>query len=209
MSEQNLKTSKKVQDFIRFVKSDLLEYSFKLEITRGNFVNNGGHRVSGIFDENNKFLRVGGKHHSWLSILVHEYAHFIQWKTQAIEFTDMFINGVDCNQIVDMWINGCDEFRPTTVKRAFIKVRRLERNCEMLALNIIRRYELPINRKRFVRQANCHIYYYHMMEMTRKRWIKDSMFESVAISRLMPVTFRKNTVHHIPPDILDVASRTF
>jgi hypothetical protein len=208
MSEQNLKTSKKVQDFIRFMKSDLREHNFKLIVSQGTFVNNGGHRVSGVFDENTRIIRVGGKHNSWLSVLVHEYAHFVQWKTQAREFTDMYINGIDCNIILDMWMNGA-EFRPTTVRKAFIKVRRLERHCEMLALGLIGKHELPINRKRFVRQANCHIYYYHMMEMTRKRCIKDHMFDSIAIARLMPLTLRKDSVHHIPPEILDVASRAF
>jgi len=173
---------------------------------KGQEVNINGFRTSGYFDE--REIRVARNCSDWLSVLVHEYSHFLQWKYQCSEYSDLKINGTDCLRIIDDWLNGT-EFRPTTIKKAFVKTRRMEKKCEMLSLMLIRKHALPIQEEKFVKQANCHIYYYHMMEMTRKRHIRNEMFLSRAVTRIMPKTFKCRNIHHIPPKVYDIASKTF
>lgn len=196
----------KAKKFRKFVKNELSEYGMKLIFGKGQEVNVNGFRTSGYFDE--KQIRVAKNCSDWLSVLVHEYSHFLQWKYKASEYDDMKINGMDSLSIIDDWINGVD-FRPSTLKKAFIKTRRMEKNCEMLSLMLIRKHELPVSHDKFIRQANCHIYYYHMMEKTRKRSIHNEMFYSRAITKMMPKTFRCKNVRHIPEKIYRMALKTF
>ena len=195
-----------VKEFVKFVRNEVSYYGIKLIFGRGVEVNIGGFRSSGFFDE--REIRVARKCPDWLTVLVHEYSHFLQWKYRKEEYEDMSINNVDSLKIIHDWIDG-EEFRPSTIKKAFVKARRLEKKCEMLALDIIRKHGLPINTERFIRQANCHIYYYHMMEKTRKRSIHNEMFYSRAIAKMMPNTFQCKNVRHIPEKIYRMALKTF
>lgn len=196
----------KVNEFIKFVRNELKEYNMDLIFGRGAEVNINGFRSSGCFDEHQ--IRVARKCPDWLTVLVHEYAHFLQWKHRNEEYEDMSVNGEDSLKIIHLWLKGT-EFRPTTIKKAFIKTRRMEKKCEMIALSIIKKHKLPISEEHFIRQANCHIYYYHMMEKTRKRSIKDDMFYSKGLTRIMPKTFKCKNIRHIPEKIYRVAMRAF
>ncbi len=204
--ELKLWNNPEVKEFVRFVKSELSHYGMKLIFGRGVEVNIGGFRSSGYFDE--REIRVARRCPDWLTVLVHEYSHFLQWKHRKEEYEDMFINNVDSLKIINEWMDG-QEFRPSTIKKAFIKARRMEKKCEMMALEVIRRYGLPINTEKFIRQANCHIYYYHMMEKTRKRFVKNEMFYCRALERIIPKTFNCNNIHHIPEKVYQLALKTF
>ena len=205
-SEYHLLQHPKAKKFVDLVKRELKEYNMKLVFGRGKLVNGYKCRCSGYFDEERIVVAKNNRH--WLSVLVHEYSHFLQWKKRDEEYEDMRINGKDCLVIIDDWLDGV-EYRPTTVEKAFIKVRRMEKTCDMIALSLIRKFKLPINEEYFTRQANCHVYYYHMMERTRKRYINDRMFQNVGLYRLMPKTFHCKNVRYMPEKIYKIARRAF
>ena len=192
--------------FIKFVRSELSHYGMKLIFGRGVEVNTGGFRSSGYFDESK--IKVASKCPDWLTVLVHEYSHFLQWRNRAEEYEDMLVNNTDSLFIIHRWIDG-EEFRPSTVKKAFVKARRMEKKCEMMALDLIKKHNLPIKEDHFIKQANCHIYYYHMMEKTRKRFIKNEMFYCRALERVIPNTFQCNNIHYIPQKVYQLALRSF
>jgi len=195
-----------VKKFIKFVQDELFQYNIKLIFGRGTEVNMNGFRCSGYFDEVE--VRVAKMSPDWLSVLVHEYSHFLQWKNRHDEYENIKINNVDSLKIIHDWIDG-EEFRPSTVKKAFMKARKLEKKCEMLALEVIKKHNLPINVEKFICQANCHIYYYHMMEKTRKRSIKNQMFYSKTLKKIMPKTFKCKNVRYIPEKVYKIALTKF
>jgi len=205
-SEQHLLNHRKAKKFVELVKKELKEYNMKLVFGRGEMVNGYKCRCSGYFDEEK--VVVASKNRHWLSVLVHEYSHFLQWKKRDEEYEDMFINGKDCNGIIDDWLDG-EEYRPSTIEKAFIKVRRMEKTCDMIALSLIRKYKLPINEEYFTRHANCHVYYYHMMERTRKRYVNDEMFYNIMVHKAMPKTFKCKNIRYMPEKIYKIARRAF
>lgn len=201
--ELKLSENQRVRRFVNHVRNELSQHGMKLVFGRGVQVNCEGMRLSGYFSELEGVIRVGRRNSYWLTILAHEYAHFLQWKNNSREYVDININNKDSIYIIEDWIGGT-EYRPSTLRKAFVKARLLEKRCEMKALSLIRRFNLPVNEEYFVKQANCHIYYYHMMEKTRSRSGLDFLFANRRLNRVVPSTFQCKNVRHIPKRVYDV-----
>jgi len=201
--ELNLSENKRARKFVNHVKNELSRYGMKLVFGAGEHVNCEGLRLSGYFDELKGIIKVARRNNYWLTVLAHEYAHFLQWKYQTREYMDISVNKKDALYIIDDWMKG-GEYRPSTIRKAFLKARNLEKKCEMKALAVIRRFNLPIKEEFFIRQANCHIYYYHMMEKTRRLRGFEDMFFNRRIQRLIPKSFTCKNIRHMPSKVYEV-----
>lgn len=201
--ELKLSENKRVRKFVNHVKSELSRHGMRLVLGRGEQVNCDGIRLSGYFDEVQGVICVGRRNSYWLTVLVHEYAHFLQWRDRSEEYVNIRVNRMDSVGIIESWIDG-EEYRPSTIRKAFIKARTLEKRCEMKALKLIRRFNLPVNEEFFVRQANSHIYYYHMMEKMRRRYGLGVIFRDRRIQRLIPTHFQCKNIRHIPAKVYEL-----
>ena len=195
--------SKKHRQFVRFVKNHLSENDVKLVIGRGRKVNAGGFLCDGYFDECAKIIKVAKQDPSFLETLLHEYCHYLQW----IHKTKIFKNSDKYCTIVEKWLNG-KYYSKTKVKRAFYWVRRMERECEQIAAKLIDKYDLPINKSKYIKNANCYIYSHFFMEKKRKySAFKKSPFKNKLVQKVMPSNFKALSHQTLPKKVYSAMSR--
>jgi hypothetical protein len=186
--------------FVRFVRQHLAQYGMKLVIGRGKFVNSGNSRCEGYFHECEKVIRIAGANQYFLQTLVHEYGHFLQYINQV----EVYKKSDEAGIIVENWFNGKD-YDKKTLKRAFLLVRAMERDCEKRALKIIDEFNLKIDKKLYAKRANCYIYTHFLMEKTRKYGTyKKSPYFSKYVLKIMPSNMAVLSHKSIPPKIYSI-----
>ncbi len=186
------------RDFVSHVRKHLSEWGFRLVFGRGKEVNCGMARCRGYFDEESKVVKVarGGK--GWLSILVHEYCHYLQWLDGTSRSSTVVS---DANGTASDWLEG-KEFSARKVKRAFRVIRENERDCERRAVALIQKFGLPIDVEFYAKTANLYIYFWTTVEQKRKwNWSKRNMLSSRRLINIMPVHFRRRSYEKLPPEV--------
>ena len=192
--------AKSNHQFVRFVKKHLAEYGIKLVIGRGKSVNCGNSRCEGYFSEYEKIIRIAGNNQHFFQTLVHEYAHFLQYINKIQVYTKSDKAGI----IVENWFAG-KNYDKKTLKRAFLLVRAMERDCEKRAVKLIDQFNLKIDKKLYVKRAHCYIYSHFMMEKTRKFYaFKKSPYRSSVVLKIMPSKINVSSHKTIPPKIYSV-----
>jgi len=84
----------------------------------------------------------------------------------------------------------------------------MERECEMITVEIIREYGLNVDIERYKQEANCYIYIHHLMEMHRKRldhFKKDPI--TPYYIRKMPSSFRAPSHKSLPKKVEAILER--
>ena len=186
--------NRKHRQFVKFVKKHLSDNKISIIIGKGKKVNAGGFRCDGYFDEKNSLIKVAKQDKYFLQTLLHEYCHFLQWlhKTKIFKQSDKYCI------IAEQWLNG-KKYSPKNVKKAFYWVRKMERECEQIAAKLIDKFDLPIDKKTYIKQANCYIYTHYFMEEHRKfSSFTKSPFKSKRVQSLMPSTFKALSHKTIP-----------
>jgi hypothetical protein len=183
--------------FVSHVKNHLAEHGMKLVIGRGKMVNVGGYRCVGYFDDTEKVIKIAGQSQEFLSTLVHEYSHFLQYINKLKIYKKSNIAGY----IIDDWFRG-NEYPEKKLKRAFFIVRAMERDCEKRAIKLIKKFNLQIDPKMYAKKAHCYIYSHFMMEKTRKFYsYKKSPYHSPVVLKIMPSSMAVLSHRNIPPKI--------
>lgn len=181
-----------MNEFITYVRSELeaAGYTFEMIDSDSVLVPNTDIGCSGFFDNKLKLVRVATKKpiEIWLGVLVHEFCHFLQDKEKAPIFTDCYIEGKDCSDIMDDWFEGRVQLSNEEAKIVFNKVRDMELDCEIRTVNMIKQYNLPIEIDYYIQMANAYVLSHNMM-LDKKAFIR-------AISTIPEV---KN----LPTDFLD------
>jgi hypothetical protein len=117
---------------------------------------------------------------------VHEYCHLTQWVDKAPVYTKASKYLI----ALDKWIEGKN--LPIEVVDAAIKgIVDLELDNEKRAVAMIRKYNLNIDKDKYIKKANAYLYFYHWMKETR-RWSRSSNipYKNKVIIDAMPITFR-------------------
>lgn len=188
------------RQFVSHVRKHLAQYGMKLVIGRGRSVNVGGYRCVGYFDDVKKIIKIAGNASDFMSTLVHEYSHFLQYINKSKIYKKSCIAGY----IVDDWFNGTD-YSDKKLKRAFFLVRAMERDCEKKAVKLIKKFKLEIDETMYVKKAHCYIYSHFMMEKTRKFYsYKKSPYHSPVVLKIMPSSMAVLSHKKIPPKVYSI-----
>lgn len=189
------------KEFVKAVREELKEYGIDLVFSQGCFVKTDGMQAFGFFDE--KQIKVAKGHSRWIEVLAHEYSHFLQWATGSKIYKKCDTAGT----IIDEWLHG-KKHHGRTVHAAFENLRAMERECEMITVEVIKEYGLNVDIERYKQEANCYIYIHHLMEMHRKKlehFKKDPM--TPYYIRKMPKSFCAPSHKKIPKKVETILGR--
>ena len=185
--------------FVRAIRAEMSIYGVRLNLVNSKFVRSDGVKCFGFFDE--KQIRVGRKNPRWLEVLAHEYSHFIQWVNGSKLYSLCFGPMANYATVVEDWLQGKD-FPMRRVRKAFNTLRAMERECEMITVQVFRKFNLNVDIERYKQEANCYIYMHHLMEMNRLRlnkFRKDPLIPHYI--RKMPSSFRSQSHSTMPKKI--------
>lgn len=167
----------KGKNFTKRVVTELLEDNFSVCLLQSEDETGDG----GWIDVDNRHLTatVGGWGGMDVGILVHEYSHYLQWKTNR----RFFNNRMNYCDTFFKWIEG-SKHTDKVVDKALEKVIELEWDCEKRAIELIKKHRIEIDLKRYKKAASSSILFYHIAREKRK-WCEYSPFDP-RITRSMP-----------------------
>ena len=172
--------------FLDHVKKE--SHGIKLDLRkRSGYLRIGSNiKCSGYFDSENKELVVATKRTDWLDILVHEYAHL----TQFVDQCEAWVEGASTTDEIDRWLGG-EEIED--IERHIVACRNLELDNEKRSVEIIKKFDLPIDVERYTKKANGYVYFYTWMLRTR-RWSKpgNSPYSNETVISTMPNEFQED-----------------
>jgi hypothetical protein len=160
-----------------------LEYYPKIRYAKNMY-------VSGYFQDEPAELVTAIKmaEDKWLPILVHESCHMDQWLENTNIWQLQNSKYGDINSILDNRLKGDKNCTVKQFKEALKKCLRLELDCEKRSVKKIKKYNLPIDVKDYIKKANAYIFLYSIMESTYK-WCDTSPYKINEIYKIMPDKF--------------------
>jgi len=191
------KQQEKVDTFINHVKRDCKKNGVDLRLLTSSHVPYGDEGtsmsfVNGYFSDQPVELVVGtGKElEKWLPVLVHEYGHMQQWKESSPAWMDLELDDVSVYDVMDQWLAGNRELNPIERFQVFFKAQRLELDCEKRAIELIKKFDLPLNLLEYTQKANSYVLFYHIIDEC-KSWYKPGKepYALESVWRHMPSTF--------------------
>lgn len=184
------------------VKRQCKTYGIELVLSPSNNVvltDDFSENCSGYFCETDKALVVacGRPFKEWFEILIHEFCHMEQWKSD-----ERWSKWNDNTGKTWDWLAGNVMLNKTQLSNMLDLMVELEKDCEMRAVEKIKKWELPINLTRYVKKANLYLYSYYMLP-TLKRFPTGIYTDEVLIE-MSPKGFKKsykkvpeNMIQHI------------
>ena len=121
-------------------------------------------RCTGYFDDESRTLQVAMKQKDSFEILVHEYSHLTQW----VDKVPVYVKANKYLLLVDAWISGTD-LPSHIIESAIQGVIDLELDNEKRSAKLIEKYDLSIDKEKYIKKANAYLYFHHWMRRTR-RW---------------------------------------
>lgn len=175
------------------VRKHCNEYGIKLIEGNGLNINYEG-RCSGVFDSENAIIKIAKNNKYKLSVLVHEYCHFLQF----IENKNWDCDGTDPSIILSDYLKGVN-FSSDLLENARKQIILMERDCDIRSVNMIKKWKLPININLYIKQSNAYAYsYFYTFE--KRKWL-GNIWKNKKILDIMPSHFRCRTWEFIPVGI--------
>jgi hypothetical protein len=138
-----------------------------------------GARVEGYFDgDAPEFAVARGRDEPrlWLSVFLHEYCHFVQWRHDTPAWAAKLSGDVCPQSIFDAWLNGAVEMRRDQLESAVGLVLGFERECETIAIGMLEGMKRPIiDPVWYTMAANVYLGFYGVIMKTR-RWYDKSPY---------------------------------
>lgn len=150
--------------FVKDVRDKCREHGIRFYASKGKYLRLSSNiRAGGYFDDVTKTLAYAKGHSMALSLLAHESCHLDQF----VEAPEMWANA-DQLPILDEWLSG-KNFPKEKIRKCIEAAIALELDCEKRTVEKIKKYNLPIDIKKYIKQANTYLFFYLWLENTR-RW---------------------------------------
>jgi hypothetical protein len=184
--------------FITSVKRQCKKYGIELILSPSRRVvltDDYLQECSGYFCDTDKALVVacGKPFEEWVEILIHEFSHMEQWKSDE-RWNDWNDN---TGKTWD-WLAGNIMLNKTQVLNMLDSMVELEKDCEIRAIEKIKKWNLPVNLTRYVKKANVYLYSYHMMPILKR--FPTGIYTNKTLIEMAPKGFKK-TYRNVPKDM--------
>lgn len=160
-----------IQIFFLFANSLLEEHGFRVILKPQKFLTlsrkDRNNKSTGYFCETEKeiVVAIDRPFKKWFeNVFIHEFAHFIQWLNKAPALLDCDKN--KSLEKIDDWVEKNCEMDDGDVANYIKKIKAMERECELIALELISIFDLPVDKKRYWRGA---LKYLRTYDYTRKK----------------------------------------
>ena len=182
-----MKLSKTDKMFVELVKNGCKKHKVSCKLKDVNYLKPiPSIRCTGYFDDESRTLQVAMKQKDSFEILVHEYSHLTQW----IDKVPVYVKANKYLLLVDAWITGTD-LPSHIIESAIQGVVELELDNEKRSAKLIEKYDLSIDKEKYIKKANAYLYFHHWMRKTR-RWSSSANppYRNKNIIAAMPSNFR-------------------
>lgn len=144
-------------------------------------------------DENKREFAVAMKHHMGFEILIHEYCHFLQWKTDR-KFWDSTLKTYDT--LFDWIADPKLEVSEDDLQQSLTDIISIEHDCEKRVLKMIKNNPIEdFDTDKYIKAVNSYIWSYHINKDLRKRPLNPIYSERVL--PYMPREFHEDVSYYL------------
>lgn len=184
--------------FVASVKRQCKQYGIELMLSPSKNVvltDDYLQECSGYFCETDRALVVacGKPFEDWFEILIHEFCHMEQWKSDERWDTWNDNTGKTWD-----WLAGNIMLNKTQLSNMLDLMVELEKDCEMRAVEKIKKWGLPINLTKYVKKANLYLYSYYMLPTLKK--FPTGIYSDNTLIEMTPKGFKKS-YQKVPADM--------
>jgi hypothetical protein len=185
----------------KIIKEDLEDLDGKIVFVKGRYCG-GKSKCSGLFYMNandNPIIKVakgGLKEAEWFGVLIHEYAHFLQWRDDTKVWNKYCDYDITYSQIL---------LKPEKYKKELLALMALELDCEKRSFKIIKNNNL-FDHKEYAQNANSILYKYAFL-YNYNNWPDDNR-KYRKVQKICPTKLLDNVKDYldIPGDIVEIYS---
>jgi hypothetical protein len=176
--------------FIRSVKRQCKLYKVELVLSPSKLVvltDDFKEECAGYFEDTEKALVVacGRPIEEWMQLLVHEYCHMEQWKSDERWAEWM----VACGKLWG-WMAGETMLNKKQLSAVIDTMIELEKDCEVRAIDMIQKWKLPIDKEGYIQRANIYLYSYAVID--KLKMFPTNCYTDPLLLRYVPTTFMKS-----------------
>jgi hypothetical protein len=146
------------QNFTIKVVRELLSHGFSVHLHQKEHIDGYG----GWFgtDTNEEEFVVAIKHHMGFEILIHEYCHFLQWKTDR----KLWDKSNETYDILFDWISNKDSAASDEqLNQSLHDILEIEHDCEKRVLKLIKNSPIEdFDTDKYIRAVNAYLWSYHI-----------------------------------------------
>ena len=157
------------QIFIDHVKAECKKHKVKIKEYKRHYVKlTDGVKCGGYFDDSSKppILAFAKGRPDYLELLVHEYCHMTQW----LDKLPLWDEAESALTLMWSWLGG-EDWKDADVEKSIDIAKRLELDNEKRSVEMIKRFNLPIDTALYTKKANAYVLFYNHLKDTR-RWSK-------------------------------------
>lgn len=176
--------------FLNSVKRQCKTYGIELVLAPATNVvvmDNFKEQCSGYFDGDDKILVVacGKPVDKWMEILVHEFSHMEQWKSD-----ERWSKWDNAAVKLWSWMDNSAIMNKKQLSNVLDDMIELELDCEMRSVELIKKWHLPLNIPQYIQKANIYLYSYALMAHLRQ--FATDVYKDENLLKLVPATFLKS-----------------
>lgn len=180
------------KEFLSDLRKKARKYGIKVVMEKGDSVLYEGDNTmcGGYFDEDAKVLKIAkGKNKvQFYSILAHESSHLDQYIDSLNNVSHLWDKLSPGYTLFMRWLSGEIELSETLLNETVQDVISLEKDCEIRAIEKIKKYKLPVDIEDYKRKANTYLFAYLFFTEKRK-WITNISKQKQIWSKA-PKTFK-------------------
>jgi hypothetical protein len=170
-------------EFLAKAIEHLISEGKSIKLANRNHVQIDGVKTGGYCTSDGIVVAV--KREYWFETFIHEYCHFLQ------ELDPDYNPSEDDWEDYDYWLLGKKRLSKKTVERHTNAIREMEIDCEKRVVKLIEEYQLPIDKKRYIQEANVYALFYTLATKYRMWYKGESPCAIKELADMMPTTFRK------------------
>jgi hypothetical protein len=148
-------------------------------------------------EENEKEFAVAMKHHMGFEILIHEYCHFLQWKTdrrlwdKSMSTYDILFDWISFPSLVHNAFIKDNKFTQQELDQSLHDILEIEHDCEKRVLKLVKNCPIEdFDTDKYIRAANAYLWSYHLNRELRMR-PKNPIYSERVLEH-MPNTFNSD-----------------
>jgi len=156
----------RISNFINFVKEECEKNGVEFQSSEGRYVElSEDIKCGGYFDDGasggSAVLAFAGGHRDFLELLAHEYSHMTQW-SDGIELWKKAGHSLEA---LHSWLEGQEV---EDIEKHIDIARDLELDNEMRTVEVIKRWNLPIDVESYIKKSNAYVHFYNYLKVSRK-----------------------------------------
>lgn len=173
------------------VVRDLLSHGFSVHLHQKEHIDGYG----GWFgtDEGEEEFVVAMKHHMGFEILIHEYCHFLQWKTNLA----LWEKSTQTYDILFDWISDKESIvSEESLNQSLHDILEVEHDCEQRVLKLVKNSPIEdFDTDKYIRAVNAYLWSYHINRELRLKPKRPIYSERVL--EHMPNTFNPDLAFYL------------